>query len=130
MTTTATTTTDIAIIAVLTPAMIGPTIVQTVQLDTPAVTLDELRDLAPEIQTFDVVEGARGVSIWCDDEGLLSHWPVVNLAASALAGQRIVGRAIIAGLRPDDGATIGLDTAQLAAVRAASKVHRGRHFTG
>jgi len=110
--------------------MIGPTIVQTVQLNTPDATLNELRDLAPEIQTFDVVEGVRGVNIWCDDEGLFTHWPVVNLAASTLAGQRIVGRAIIAGLRPDDGATIGLDPAQLAAVRAASKVHRGRHFTG
>lgn len=118
-----------ATVVVLTPAIIGPTVARIVNLDAEVVSLDGLRDLAPEIRTFDCCEGTDGLDLWTDDEALYSHWPIVNLAASTLSGGRIIGRAVVTGWRADDGAAIGLTPHQLRAVAAAVAIHRGPHFT-
>lgn len=64
--------------------------------------------------TVDVVELGDGLSLWLDDEGLLTQAPRLNLPATALAAsfgelrQGLYGPAVLLGGTNEDGDTLGL----------------------
>jgi hypothetical protein len=64
--------------------------------------------------TVDVVELGDGLSLWLDDEGLLTESPRLNLPATALAAsfgdlrQGLYGPAVLLGGTTEDGDTLGL----------------------